>query len=148
MAMRTISETIGSQSEGLIFEAKDGRKHRVAPLNLKLMGRFEKWLESKAFKSILDHRETLGKSFQDAVSAVNSDIISGRYAFGGADCQRALQSIPGMIALVSLMLDVDEIRAKYLVENEALSLKVVMDQMIQESMPRTEGNEAKEEEKT
>lgn len=141
MAMRTISETIGNQAQGLIFEASDGHKHKVAPLNLKLMGRFEKWLESRALKSIVDHRETLGNSFQDAISAVSSDIISGRYAFGGNDCQRALQSIPGMVSLVSLMLGVDEIRAKHLVENESEALKVVMDQMIKESMPRTEGKE-------
>lgn len=141
MPMRTVSETIGTQAQGLVFEAKDGRKHKVAPLNLKLMGRFEKWLEGRALKSIIDHRDILGSSFQESISAVSSDIIAGRYAFGGPDCQRALQSIPGMIALVGLMLGVDEIRAKYLVENESESLKIVMDQMILESMPRQEGND-------
>lgn len=138
MPMRTLSETIGSNANGLTYQAKDGQKHKVKPLTLGLMGQFEKWLESRALKSIVDHKATLGESFQSAISAVSSDIIAGRYAFGGADCNRALQSLPGMIALVSIMLGVDEIRAKYLVENEAQELKVVMDQMISESMPRQE----------
>lgn len=140
MTMRTISETIGTQAKGIVFTAKDGNSHRVKPLNLALMGQFEKWLESRALKSVIQHKETLGASFQDAISAVSSDIIAGRYAFGGPDCQRALQSVPGMIALTCLMLDIDEVRAKYLIQNEAEELKIVMDQVILESMPRTEGN--------
>jgi hypothetical protein len=140
MALRTVSETIGNHAGGLTFTARDGQTHRVRPLDLALMGRFEKWLESRALKAVIDHRETFGGAFQEAVSAVSSDIIAGRYAFGGPDCQRALQSAQGMIALVGLMLGVDDIRARYLVTNEAEELKVVVDQMIQESMPRSEGN--------
>lgn len=140
MTMRTVSETIGTQAKGIIFTAKDGNTHRVKPLNLALMGQFEKWLESRALKAVIQHKDTLGASFQEAISAVSSDIIAGRYAFGGPDCQRALQSVPGMIALTCLMLDIDEIRAKYLIQNEAEALKIVMDQVILESMPRTEGN--------
>ena len=138
--LRTVSETIGAQAGGLTFTARDGQTHRVRPLDLALMGRFEKWLESRALKAVIDHKATFGDSFQDAISAVSSDIIAGRYAFGGPDCQRALQSPAGMIALVGLMLNVDDIRARHLVTNEAEELKVVVDRMVQESMPRAEGN--------
>ena len=54
MALKTVSETLGTSAGGLEFVASDGRKHIVKPLNLQLMGRFEKWLESRALKVIMD----------------------------------------------------------------------------------------------
>ena len=37
MAMKTLSETIGTHAGGMEFHAADGRKHKVKPLTLALL---------------------------------------------------------------------------------------------------------------
>lgn len=144
MAMKTVSEVLGTESEGMEFQASDGKKHIVKPLNLKMMGKFEKWLESRALKTIMDQREILADEFGAAISAVSADIVSGKYAFGSKPCQDALQSVHGAICLIGLMLGVTETRAKWLLENDAVNLKIVMDQVIAESMPEKDQKELSE----
>lgn len=141
MALKTVSETLGTSAGGLEFVASDGRKHIVKPLNLQLMGRFEKWLESRALKVIMDQKLILAEEFGAAISAVSVDIVSGKYAFGGKACQDALQSLHGGVQLMCLMLNIDEARSKWLMENDAVNLRVVIDQMIAESMPEKDSKE-------
>ena len=135
MAMKTLSETIGTHAGGMEFHAADGRKHKVKPLTLALLGQFEKWLEGRALKSIMGQKELLGEDFSTALSVVSGDIVAGKYAFGGASCATALQSVPGSICLISLMLGVDEIRASHLISTQAEEIKVIMEAMVAESMP-------------
>ena len=148
MPLKTVSETLGSHGSSLTYQAKDGRSHAVRPLTLKSMSRFEKWLESRAFASIISQREILGNDLQQAIAGVASDVAKGKYAFGGQDCEDALKTLPGMACLVSIMLDVDEIRGMHLLRTEADSLAPIVSQVMKESMPDLEGNVKQVEEAT
>lgn len=133
--MRTASETLGTQAGGLEFVAKDGLKHKVSHLTLGIMGKFEKWMESRALQSVVERKSILGDSFQDAISAVSNDIVRGKYAFNSSICNEAMASAAGIIQMTALMLGVDEIRAKWLIENQGDELVVFLNQMIKESVP-------------
>lgn len=135
MPLKTVSETIGSHGDGMPYEAKDGQTHKVQPLTLKLMGKFEKWLEGRAFKSVISQKEILGNDFSQAVAGVAADVAKGKFAFGGQECDDALRTLPGMTSLVSIMLGVDEIRASYLLRTEPEELSAIVNQVMKESMP-------------
>ena len=113
----------------------DGADIGPTRVPLALLGQFEKWLEGRALKSIMAQKELLGEDFSTALSVVSGDIVAGKYAFGGASCATALQSVPGSICLISLMLGVDEIRASHLISTQAEEIKVIMEAMVAESMP-------------
>ncbi len=139
--LKTVSETLGSHGDGLLYEATDGQKHKVTPLTLKSMARFEKWLEGRAFKAVNDQKDLLGENFPMAISGVAADIAKGRYAFGGKECSDAFSTIPGMVCVISIMMGVDEIRAKHLLETERDSLAPVINHAMKESLPDLEGKQ-------
>lgn len=131
--MRTISETLGDAVGGIRYEAKDGRIHEVRPLTLERMGLFERHLESKALEAIKNRRGVLGDSYGEALSVVTQDIVSGKYVFTGPVCMRAIETLDGQVALLSILMGIDSLRAKKLMLEDPDGLRAALDAMLKQS---------------
>jgi hypothetical protein len=138
--MRTLSEALGSHGGAIEFVDKHNKKIFVSPLTLKLMSKYEKWLESKAIQNCMELKNLDPKLFREAFSAVNNSIMKGEYAFGGEIAQESLQTPSGVGKLVSLMANVSEEEAMNLVTEEGDKFRLVLDLAIKQSMPQNEEN--------
>jgi len=136
--MRTLSEALGSHGGAIEYTDSKGKKIYVSPMNLKVMSKYEKYLESKAIQNCMELKSLDAKLFREAFSAVNQDIMKGAYAFGGEVAQESLQTPAGIGKLVSLMTGLPDEQALDLITTEGEAFRVVLDLAVKQSMPQNE----------
>lgn len=139
--MRTLSDVVGSHGGGIEYTSDSGLKVTVMPMNLKIMSRYEKWLESKALATCMELKNLDAKLFREAFKATSDNIIKGAYAFGGELCQESLNTPNGIGKLVSLMCGISEEQALDIVINDGESFRNVLDLAIKQSLPQKEESE-------
>lgn len=142
--MRTVSDVVGSHGGGIEYQSDSGVKITVMPLTLKIMSKYEKWLESKALATCMELKNLDAKLFREAFKATSDNIVKGAYAFGNELCQESLNTPAGIGKLVSLMCSIDEETALDIVMNGGEAFRNVLDLAIKQSLPsREEGSEGK-----
>lgn len=139
--MRTASEALGAHGGAIEFKRKNGAKIYVQPLTLKIMSKYEKWLESKAIGTVMALKEVDAVLFREAFSSVSQDITKGMYAFGGEAAQESLSSPSGIAKLISLMVNVDEDVAIEIISQEGEAFKDVLNLAITQSLPDNENEQ-------
>jgi|LakMenEpi03Aug12_release.lakeMendotaPanAssembly.Ray.scaffolds.fasta_scaffold303378_3 hypothetical protein len=139
--MRTLSDSLGAHGGSLEYTDKTGKKVSVSALNLKMMSRYEKWLESRALQNCLELKNVDSKLFREAFQATNQSILKGDFAFGGPIAQESLQTSSGVGKLVSLMCSITEDHAMTLILEEGEAFRVVLDLAIKQSMPQKDDEE-------
>ena len=66
-------------------------------------------LESRARQKLVDSRDLYDRDTYIALlDKLNTDIVEGKYAFTSAVSQAALRSLHGVVALLTLLLQVDQ----------------------------------------
>jgi len=136
--MRTLSEVVGSHGGAIEYTDSKGKKVFVSPMNLKVMSKYEKWLESRAIQNCMELKSLDAKLFREAFSAVNHDIMKGAYAFGGEVAQESLQTPAGIGKLVSFMTGLPDEQALDLITNEGEPFRAVLDLAVKQSLPQKE----------
>lgn len=138
--MKTLSDVVGSHGGAIEFTTKTGKKLKIQPLNLKLMSKFEKHLETKAIETCMKLKDLDPNLFVSAFSQVSKDITTGMYAFGGEIATKSLQSSSGITKLVSLMCNVDDAEAAQIMLDEGDAFRDVLDLAVKQSMPESDEN--------
>jgi hypothetical protein len=136
--MRTLSEVVGSHGGALEYTDSKGKKIFVSPMNLKIMSKYEKWLESRAIQNCIELKNLDVKLFREAFSTVNNEIMKGSYAFGGEVAQESLQTPAGIGKLVSFMTGLTDEQALELITEEGEPFRVVLDLAVKQSLPQKE----------
>lgn len=143
--MRTLSESVGAHGGAIEYIDKAGKKVYVSPLTLKMMSRYEKYLESKALQNCLELKNVDGRLFREAFQATNHSILKGDFAFGGPIAQESLQTTNGIAKLVALMAGITDEYALTLIVEEGEGFREVLDLAVKQSLPQKEdGDEGKE----
>jgi len=96
----TLADLLNAPTE-MEFE---GVTYRLREPTLLEEGEFQRWLESRAREAAGRATDLPDEDRRNLLRDVTADIASGRYAFGGEECLRALRTEVGWAKLVAIVL--------------------------------------------
>lgn len=147
--MKNLSDLMGNVSpSALVFTAKDGRQHTMRYFDIDCGVEYENWLKSNAIENIRSRKALYGEDYLAVLAECNKAIDSGDYAFGGQIATKSIPTKEGTITMCAIVLGVDRIRAKWLIDQHGEELVLLINKQLERSIPPKQENGGIEENPT
>lgn len=138
--MSVLSEVIGNSVPHEFIHK--GKTYKVGLITQGIKCAFERKLYARAVEAASLMKEAMtATEYQEHLAKLRDDYATGEYAFESNRGQKSLQTIPGIIAICSLLFHTDELDLIKLVNERTADIVSLLQLLLKESFPTEEATE-------